>query len=117
MSFLDALKTGDIPEKKRKKGETRYDEYMRLKKLKTGPEEKSVEIIKPLSFGDVEKLIDLLKAGQGVIADLSAATPSDAQRMLDFLSGAVYALDGKIERVENKMFLMTPKGLNIVNKI
>lgn len=117
MSYFEALKNGNIPEKKQKKQATPYDEYMAQKRLKTSGGEKAVVVIKPLTVADTEKLIDVLKGGKGLVADLSLAPALDAQRMLDFLSGAVYALDGKIERVDNKTFLITPKGVEILNQI
>lgn len=118
MSYFDALKNGYIPEKNPKnKKPTPYDDYIAQKSLKVSDKQKNVTIIKPSGFDDIEKIIDGLKKGLGAIADLSGNASQDAQRMLDFLCGAVYALDGKIERVENKIFVMTPKNIDIINKL
>ncbi|MCL2630665.1 MAG: cell division protein SepF [Firmicutes bacterium] len=116
MSFIETLKSGEIPNKAKKSKTTRYDDFMASKTLKLADKSKNVVIVRPEGFQDVQKLIDKLKQRQGVIADFSRASNS-AQRMIDFLSGAVYALDGKIERIENKMYLMTPKGIDILNKL
>ena len=117
MSFIDTLKTGNVP-KKRKKGEltTGYDEFMVKKNLKLKEETAGVSLIKPKNFEDIQVLIDTLKKKKGLIADFSLVL-TDAQRMLDFLSGAAYALDGSIERIGDKTYLVTPKGIDICNKL
>ena len=46
--------------------------------------------------------------------NLDGISDEEAQRMLDFSSGAVYALSGSIQRVSGNIFLLTPEGLNIM---
>lgn len=118
MSYLNVLKNGEIPPKKSKKAKlTTYDEYMSCKKLSMPTGNKNIAIKKPKTFGDIQKLIVRLKNNQGIIVDLSDTECSLAQRMLDFLSGAVFALDGDIDRVDNKMYVMTPSGVEIISKL
>lgn len=118
MSYLNVLKNGEMPPKQSKKDRmTTYDEYMSRKKLNMPIGNKSVTINKPKTFNDIQKLIVRLKSNQGIIVDLSDIDNPLAQRMLDFLSGAVFALDGDIDRVDNKMYVMTPKGVEIVSKL
>lgn len=118
MSFLELLKTGEMPPKNGKKSPgTPYDNYMEEKKLALPSGDKNITVAKPQNFSDIQKLIDNLKSKQGVIVDLSVVRAELAQRMLDFLSGAVYALNGSIDRVENKMYVLGGSGVEIVNKI
>lgn len=118
MSFLEVLKSGEIPSKGSKKSaKTPYDTYMEGKKLVLPAGDKNITVAKPQNFTDIQKLIDKLKTKQGVIVDLSAVNLPLAQRMLDFLSGAVYALNGNIDKVDNKMYVLAGSGVEIVSKL
>jgi FtsZ-interacting cell division protein YlmF len=70
----------------------------------------------PNSFDDVEIIIDHLKNHEAVIINLKEIKSITGQRVLDFISGAIYALDGSIQPIENGLFLLTPGGVNIMQK-
>lgn len=64
-------------------------------------------IYRPQNSADVEKLIDYLRSRKPAIVDLDPICDSpDAQRVLDFTSGAVYALGGKIAAIKPNLFLI-----------
>ena len=70
--------------------------------------------IEPKSYDDVQAIIDHLKTLQPAILNLSLIKKETAQRILDFLSGAIYALDGSICPIDkNGLFALTPKGSSI----
>lgn len=75
---------------------------------------KNVVFFYPKSYDEVQRLIDYLKQGESVMLNLDNISDSEAQRMLDFASGSVYALNGSIQRVSGNIFLLTPEGLNIM---
>jgi len=75
---------------------------------------KNVVFFYPKSYDEVQHLIDYLKQGESVMLNLDNISDSEAQRMLDFASGSVYALNGSIQRVSGNIFLLTPEGLNIM---
>ncbi len=75
---------------------------------------KNVIFFYPKSYSEVQKLIDYLRNGESVMLNLDSITDSEAQRMLDFASGAVYALSGSIHRVSGNIFILTPEGLGII---
>lgn len=75
---------------------------------------KNVIFFYPKSYSEVQKLIDYLRNGESVMLNLDGITDDEAQRMLDFASGAVYALSGSIQRVSGNIFLLTPEGLGII---
>ncbi|MEG1581874.1 MAG: cell division protein SepF [Clostridia bacterium] len=75
---------------------------------------KNVVIYYPKNYEDVQKLIDYLKQGESAVIDLAGISDPEAQRILDFISGAVYALNGSTHRISGNIFLLTPEGLNIV---
>lgn len=76
---------------------------------------KNVVFFYPNSYAEVQQLIDYLKQGESVMLNLENIAGGDAQRMLDFSSGAVYALGGCIQQVAPNIFLLTPEGLGIVD--
>ena len=76
---------------------------------------KNVVIHKPKTYKEVQGLIDYLKQGESAIMILDGLSQAEAQRILDFVSGAVYALNGSTQRVDGNIFLLTPEGYNIVS--
>lgn len=76
---------------------------------------KNIVFFYPKSYGEVKQLIDYLKQGESVMLNLDGIGDDEAQRMLDFSSGAVYALNGSIKRVSGNIFLLTPEGLGIIS--
>lgn len=76
---------------------------------------KNIVFFYPQSYGEVKQLIDYLKQGESVMLNLDGVPDNEAQRMLDFSSGAVYAVNGSIKRVAGNIFLLTPEGLGIIS--
>jgi FtsZ-interacting cell division protein YlmF len=67
----------------------------------------------PKTFKDVELLIDNLKNREPLIIDLQGVPADFAQRVPDFMSGAVYAINGSMKNFKENLYLMTPSGGNI----
>lgn len=74
---------------------------------------RNVIITYPRSYDDVSGIIDSLRSRQAIIVDFRRVATKDTQRVLDFLSGALYALGGSQERIGDGMFLFTPEGVTI----
>jgi cell division inhibitor SepF len=72
-----------------------------------------VHVTNPTTFNDVEEVGEKFRSGIPVIMNLAGASESVAKRMLDFASGLIFGLDGRIERVGDRVFLLTPSGLNV----
>lgn len=72
-----------------------------------------VHITNPTTFNDVEEVGEKFRDGIPVIMNLAGASESVAKRMLDFASGLIFGLDGRIERVGDRVFLLTPVGLDV----
>lgn len=65
----------------------------------------------PMTFNEVEEVGDRFRSGIPVIMNLASANENVAKRVLDFASGLIYGLDGRIERVGDRVFLLTPQGV------
>ncbi|MDR2266268.1 MAG: cell division protein SepF [Christensenellaceae bacterium] len=76
----------------------------------------SMHITTPLDFSETRKLIDALKMGRGILVDFSK-NHNSPQRMLDFLCGAAYALNGSVERIDATTYLITPKNIQIISAV
>jgi cell division inhibitor SepF len=72
-----------------------------------------VHVTNPTTFNDVEEVGEKFRGGIPVIMNLAGASESVAKRMLDFASGLIFGLDGRIERVGDRVFLLTPAGLDV----
>ncbi len=116
MTFIKTLTAGQIGKKPQKN--TAYDDFRANKPLAVESfNDVEVTVVSPQTFADIEALILELKNCHGLLVDFKKADITEQQRMLDFLSGAIFALDGKIERIKDKIFLMTPSGVKIKAKI
>ena len=73
----------------------------------------SVIVYQPRSAEDVQTLINFLKRREPAIINLDGTDEEIAQRILDFISGAVYALCGSVHRISGNIFLLTPEGVDI----
>jgi cell division inhibitor SepF len=71
----------------------------------------TVHFTAPMTFNEVEEVGDRFRNDIPVIMNLAGANESVAKRVLDFASGLIYALDGRIERVGDRVFLLTPQGV------
>lgn len=68
----------------------------------------------PRNDKDVQAFIDFLTRREPAIVNLDGVNPADAQRALDFISGAAYALDAKMTRVSGNIFAISPEGMEIL---
>ncbi|HOB21134.1 MAG TPA: cell division protein SepF [Candidatus Atribacteria bacterium] len=76
-----------------------------------------VVVYQALTYDDTQNIIDNLKSRKPVIVNLDSLEQDLAQRVLDFLSGAVYALDGTIQKVSRCIFVLAPSNIGIVGNI
>ncbi len=73
-------------------------------------------IIEPKDFDECQKLVDNLKAKKPVIINLEKVETKLAQKMFDFLNGAIYALGGDVKKVANNIFVFAPENVDITAK-
>ncbi len=72
-----------------------------------------ISVFSPSSYKDVEAIIDILKNGRTAVVHVSAIKPETAIRIVDMLSGAVYALGGGVYEVEKNVFMFSPSGVEM----
>jgi cell division inhibitor SepF len=72
-----------------------------------------VHLVVPRSFNDAQQIADKFKDGIPVILNLQGADAELSKRLIDFTSGLTYALDGGMQRVADKVFLLTPRNVQV----
>lgn len=73
-----------------------------------------VVIMQPETFDDAREVCDHLKNKKPVIVNLEGLTKETAQRVVDFLSGSVYAVDGDIQKISTGIFMIAPNNVDIM---
>jgi len=70
-------------------------------------------IRQPTTFNDSQEICDLLKQDRAIIINFEKVEPQLAQKMMDFISGAIYALDAKIHQISGCIFCISPAKVDI----
>ncbi len=76
-----------------------------------------VVLVEPSSYDEVQSICDDLKSKKPIIINFEDMDKDVAKRMVDFISGAVYALDGTIQKVSNGIVLVAPSNVDILGNI
>jgi cell division inhibitor SepF len=100
--------------------EQQEDEKQRFGKKNSGkivglPDAGKVRVLiyKPLSYEDTQSIIDNLKERKSIVVNLDELEVGVAQRILDFISGAVYALNGNIRKAARNIFVVAPFNVDL----
>ena len=72
-----------------------------------------VHLVVPRSFNDAQQIADKFKEGMPVILNLQGSDAELSKRLIDFTSGLTYALNGGMQRVADKVFLLTPRNVEV----
>ncbi len=72
-----------------------------------------VHLVVPKSFNDAQQVADQFKESVPVILNLQGTENDLAKRLIDFASGLTYALDGGMQRIADKVFLLTPRNVEV----
>ncbi len=72
-----------------------------------------VAVFSPTSYDDVAEIINTLKHGKTAVVHLNELKTDTAIRILDMLSGAIYALDGGVYEMQKNIFMFSPAGVEV----
>jgi cell division inhibitor SepF len=78
-----------------------------------GRGEVRVHLVVPKSFNDAQDVADKFKDSIPVILNLQSSDTELSKRLIDFGSGLTYALDGGMQRIADKVFLLTPRNVEV----
>ena len=74
-------------------------------------------LLEPRAYSESQQIADYLKSRNAVVVNLKRVTPDQAKRIVDFLSGTLYAIGGDLQKLGGGIFLCTPNNVNVEGKI
>lgn len=74
-------------------------------------------LLEPRAYSESQQIADHLKKKNTVVVNMKRVTPDQAKRIVDFLSGTVYALGGDLQKIGAGIFLCTPKNVDVEGAI
>lgn len=132
MGFVDAVKDfvgfGDVDYEEEfdfeeEEIEDRYEERAPLfgKKNKVVPLDRqlgqpSIVVLKPKCFNASTEVADQIKQRRPVVIDVGGLDPEEARRVVDFIAGTVYGLNGDIQKISGGIFVATPSSYDITGE-
>lgn len=74
-------------------------------------------LLEPRAYSEAQQIADYLKSRNTVVVNMKRVTSDQAKRIVDFLSGTVYAIGGELQKIGGGIFLCTPNNINVEGKI
>ena len=105
------------PEVEDKKIFGRKNKVVQMQQAQSQPNAIKMVISQPTSFEQSDEICSFLKERKSVIVNLEYVNKEVARRIVDFISGGVYALDGHIQKISNSIFLIAPTNYEITNEM
>ena len=97
------------------------DEYYSVsaeESLKKGTEGgNKMILVEPRAYSESQQIADHLKNRHTVVVNLKRVTKDQAKRIVDFLSGTIYAIGGDLQKIGNGIFVCTPNNINVQGRI
>ena len=97
------------------------DEYYTLSVEEATKEEtqegSKMILLEPRAYSESQQIADYLKKRNTVVVNLKRVTPEQGKRIIDFVSGTLYAIGGGMQKLGDGIFLCTPKNINVQGKM
>ena len=96
------------------------DEYYNVTEdeaLETNDGKTKMILVEPRAYSESVQISDYLKMRNSVVVNLQRVTADQGKRIVDFLSGTIYAIGGDMQKIGNGIFLCTPRNMNVEGKI
>ncbi|MDE5631023.1 MAG: cell division protein SepF [Bacilli bacterium] len=113
MSIFEKIFPKDDPEIEDVEDESYEEEASVSKKNNTN----KMVLVEPRAYSESQQIADHLKKRNSVVVNLKRVTNDQARRIIDFLSGALYAIGGDIQKLGNGIYLCTPKNVDVEGRI
>ena len=96
--------------------ENNEDEYYDAEKSVVSGSGKMI-LLEPRAYSESQQIADHLKRRNSVVVNLKRVTADQAKRIIDFLSGTLYAIGGDLQKLGNGIYLCTPKNVDVEGRI
>jgi len=95
------------------------DQFYEIRKDEAMGEDGSTKLVllEPRAYSEAQQIADQLKNRNTVVVNLKRVTSDQAKRIIDFLSGTIYAIGGDLQKVGGGIFLCTPNNVKVNGKI
>ena len=101
--------------------EIKEEEYYKVSREEYGYENgvagSKMMLLEPRAYSESQQIADHLKERNAVVVNLKRVTPDQAKRIVDFLSGTLYAIGGDLQKLGGGIFLCTPNNVDVEGKI
>ena len=97
--------------------ESNEDSYYTDDSVSLNPGSGKMILLEPRAFSESQQIADHLKKRNTVVVNMKRVTSEQAKRIIDFLSGTVYAIGGDLQKIGVGIFLCTPKNVNVEGTI
>ena len=108
MGFVDKIKNITRPEDSEFTGEM---DAVKEAYPDTDGSGNKIVLLEPRAFSESQDIADYLKRNNSVVVNLKRVTPEQAKRIVDFLSGTLYAIEGGLQKLGGGIFLCTPSSV------
>ena len=112
--------TNDEPDVFSNKNVSNSDEYYSISaedSLQENDGNNKMILLEPRAYSESQQIADFLKGRNTVVVHLKRVTSDQAKRIVDFLSGTIYAIGGDLQKIGGGIFLCTPNNVNVEGKI
>ncbi len=101
--------------------EVKEEEYYKVSREEymdeNGTAGSKMMLLEPRAYSESQQIADYLKERNAVVVNLKRVTPDQAKRIVDFLSGTLYAIGGDLQKLGGGIFLCTPNNVNVEGEI
>ena len=94
-----------------------YEEESQAQKSSKDIYKNKTILVEPRAFSEAQQIADYLKANNQVVVNFKRVTSDVSKRIMDFLNGIIYAIDGKMEKLGPGIVICVPKGFEIEGNI
>lgn len=112
---LESLKNALFP--KNTEVEDIEDESYETEETSVGKSGNKMILVEPRAYSESQQIADHLKRRNSVVVNLKRVTADQAKRIIDFLSGTLYAIGGDLQKLGNGIYLCTPKNVDVEGRI
>ena len=121
MAFNDKLKKLIGQDGTDSNEEIKEEEYYKVSREEyeddNGVAGSKMMLLEPRAYSESQQIADHLKNRNAVVVNLKRVTPDQGKRIVDFLSGTLYAIGGDLQKLGGGIFLCTPNNVNVEGKI
>lgn len=78
-----------------------------------GTNKTRIKVVQPRMYSEVKDIADIVLSKQSIIINFRRMEQDEAKKVIDFMMGCVYAIEGDLQRIGDSIFLCTPKGIDI----